>query len=68
VKALDFGLAKLTEYSENDAGAPTIDANPHTEEGAVLGTFVYMSPEQAEGNGALPYFTLSKAVVSRLIS
>jgi len=40
-KLLDFGLAKLTGPSEDDATL--------TVEGTVLGTFAYMSPEQAQG-------------------
>jgi serine/threonine protein kinase/Flp pilus assembly protein TadD len=51
VKVLDFGLAKLTERpppDSVDAEAPT-RAVVNTEAGVVLGTAIYMSPEQARG-------------------
>jgi len=46
VKVLDFGLAK--EIHESDPGVPTIPTGL-TEQGAVMGTPYYMSPEQARG-------------------
>ncbi|MEA2162733.1 MAG: eukaryotic-like serine/threonine-protein kinase [Thermoanaerobaculia bacterium] len=51
VKLLDFGLAKLAEpdrNESNDSGASTM-VNPITAEGMVVGTVVYMAPEQLEG-------------------
>ena len=52
VKVLDFGIAKLTEKNidihTTDSQSPTrvhVKTNP----GAVMGTFDYMSPEQARG-------------------
>jgi eukaryotic-like serine/threonine-protein kinase len=51
VKVLDFGLAKLTERPPPDSvntEAPT-RAVANTEPGVVLGTAIYMSPEQARG-------------------
>jgi Tol biopolymer transport system component/predicted Ser/Thr protein kinase len=46
VKILDFGLAKLTEPVESGESAPTVTM---TEEGKIVGTVAYMSPEQAAG-------------------
>ncbi|HEX3353024.1 MAG TPA: protein kinase [Terriglobales bacterium] len=46
-KLLDFGLAKLVEPSLPAGEAET--ATLRTESGVIMGTAVYMSPEQAEG-------------------
>ncbi|MDQ4123314.1 MAG: serine/threonine-protein kinase [Acidobacteriota bacterium] len=46
VKVLDFGLAKLTEnLDDNGSASNFVSTNP----GMVMGTFVYMSPEQTRG-------------------
>jgi eukaryotic-like serine/threonine-protein kinase len=44
IKVLDFGLAKMLEPSDGSLDTPVV-----TEEGAIVGTAAYMSPEQAEG-------------------
>jgi serine/threonine-protein kinase len=51
-KVLDFGLAKLTapstEAAQDETRTVAMDG-PRTEEGVIVGSVPYMSPEQAEG-------------------
>jgi eukaryotic-like serine/threonine-protein kinase len=50
VKVLDFGLAKLTEQSNEGGGLTSNVIAVETLPGLIMGTINYMSPEQARGH------------------
>jgi eukaryotic-like serine/threonine-protein kinase len=50
VKILDFGLAKMTQA--RGPGPPGSEASTETQDGKIMGTVGYMSPEQVKGLAA----------------
>jgi serine/threonine protein kinase/Tfp pilus assembly protein PilF len=54
VKVLDFGLAKLANEEAFPVSADATTGLLETRDGAVMGTFNYMAPEQARGSDLDP--------------
>ena len=69
-KLLDFGLAKPSAPLGSGATLTTASANsPVTEQGTIIGTFRYMSPEQVEGkelDGRSDIFSLGAVLYEML--
>jgi Tol biopolymer transport system component len=69
-KLLDFGLAKpVAMLSGATVSAVAMKSSPVTEEGTIVGTFQYMSPEQVEGkevDGRSDIFSLGAVLYEML--
>ncbi len=70
-KLLDFGLAKpaVSPASVATLTAGVTQSSPMTEQGAIVGTFQYMSPEQVEGkelDGRSDIFSLGAVLYEML--
>jgi eukaryotic-like serine/threonine-protein kinase len=51
-KVLDFGLARVVHAADTDSQPTSVQDDPVTSPGAVLGTVGYMAPEQVHGTAA----------------
>jgi eukaryotic-like serine/threonine-protein kinase len=68
-KLLDFGLAKELSPLASLATLTTLSDSPVTQEGTIVGTFQYMSPEQIEGkpvDGRSDIFSLGSVLYEML--
>ena len=54
IKVLDFGLAKVGAFFGQASDGSHLPTRALTEEGRIVGTVAYMSPEQAEGKPVDP--------------